>query len=155
RQFPRGRFSPLLAGLVLSMLPSLGFAEPAKAQKVLIETFDKVQLQGSWYPSSGEATKSPCVILLHKIGGNREQKGWESLAQQAQEKGFAVLSFDFRGHGDSKTIKPEFWNFRSNVSSIKGGGNPKKESIDWKEFSPAYYPMLVNDIAAAKLYVEQ
>lgn len=155
RRFPRGRLAPMLAGLVLSMLPSLAFAEPAKAQKVLIETFDKVQLQGSWYPSSSEGTKSPCVLLLHKIGGNREQKGWEGLAQQLQEKGFAVLAFDFRGHGDSKTIKPEFWNFRSNVSNIKGGGNPKKESIDWKEFSPAYYPMLVNDIAAAKLYVEQ
>jgi predicted esterase len=155
RRFPRGRLTLLLAGLLVALVPATVRAEPAKAQKVLIETFDKVQLQGSWYPSGGEATKSPCVILLHKIGGNREQKGWESLAQQLQEKGFAVLSFDFRGHGDSRTIKPEFWNFRSNTNGIKGGGNPKKESIDWKEFSPAYLPMLVNDISAAKLYVEQ
>src|SRR5262249_19247236 len=92
RRFPRGRLMPLVAGLIVAFVPATIRAEPAKAQKVLIETFDKVQLQGSWYPSGAEATKSPCVILLHKIGGNREQKGWESLAQQLQEKGFAVLS---------------------------------------------------------------
>src|SRR5262245_50586170 len=91
----------LIAGLVLALVPSVGRADVPKAQKVLMETFDKCQLQGSWYGSGAEATKSPVVLMLHKIGGNHQQEGWEALAQLLQEKGFAVLAIDFRGHGDS------------------------------------------------------
>lgn len=145
---------PLLSWIVLAGLPTAGRAEPPKPSKIVFETFDKAELQGTWYPSSVEGTKSPCVILLHKIGGNRLQEGWETLAQALQERGFAVMSFDFRGHGDSTTVRPEFWAVRPNTANIKGAG-PKKESINFKDFSPAYYPMLVNDIAAAKFAVEQ
>jgi pimeloyl-ACP methyl ester carboxylesterase len=156
RRLPFGHGLPLLlAGLALALLPSAGRSDAPKAQKLLFETFDKVQIQGTWFPSSADGPKSPCVILLHKIGGNHGQEGWESLAQALQEKGFAVLAFDFRGHGESKTVKPEFWSLcRSNTSGIKGA-SPKKESIDWKEFAPSYLPMLVNDIAAAKLELER
>jgi hypothetical protein len=156
RRLPFGRLAILfLAGLTLIVLPSTGRSDPPKPQKLLFETFDKVQIQGTWFPSAAEGAKSPCVILVHKIGGNHQQEGWEALAQVLQEKGFAVIAFDFRGHGDSKTIKPEFWALsRSNTSAIKGA-NPKKQDIDWKEFLPSYYPMLVNDIAAAKLELER
>ncbi|MBL8798803.1 MAG: hypothetical protein JNM56_33225 [Planctomycetia bacterium] len=145
---------PLLAWAALVGLPTAGRSEPPKPSKIVFETFDKAELQGTWYPSSVEGTKSPCVILLHRIGGNRLQEGWESLAQALQEKGFAVMSFDFRGHGDSTTVRPEFWAVRPNTANIRGA-NPKKESISFKEFSPNYYSMLVNDLAAAKLAVEQ
>jgi dienelactone hydrolase len=155
-RLPFGRMVPLLlAALAVALLPPAGRSDAPKAQKLLFETFDKVQIQGSWYPSSADGNKSPCVILVHKIGGNCAQEGWENLAQALQEKGFAVLAFDFRGHGESKTIKPQFWNLcRSNTSGIKGA-NAKKESIDWKEFAPSYMPMLVNDISAAKLELER
>ena len=66
-----------------------------------------------------------------------------------------MLALDFRGHGDSKNVKPmEFWNVRHNTNGIKGAARTK-DSIDWKDFTPAYYPMLVNDIAAAKQFLEQ
>ena len=128
---PCGRFvSLLLACLAVAALPAVSRGQANKPQKILLETFDKVQLQGSWY-TGGDGPKSPVVIFLHKIGGNRQQDGWDALAQALQDKGFAVLSFDFRGHGDSKTVKPEFWTLcRSNLNGIKGA-NPKKESIDW------------------------
>ncbi len=156
RRLPFGLLLPLLlAGLILAILPSVSRSDAPKSQKLLFETFDKVQIQGTWYPSSADGPKSPCVILVHKIGGNSSQEGWEVLAQALQEKGFAVLAFDFRGHGESKTVKPEFWNLcRSNTSGIKGA-SPKKESIDWKEFAPSYLPILVNDISAAKLELER
>src|SRR5262249_12938559 len=131
----------LLSGLALLLLPAVGRTDPPKPQKLLFETFDKVQLQGTWFPSSADGNKSPIVILVHKIGGNDQQEGWESLAQVLQEKGLAVLAFDFRGHGDSKTVKPEFWALStSNTRAIKGA-NPKKQDIEWKEFLPSYYPM--------------
>lgn len=153
-RLPHGRQAPLwLAVLTLSILPSTGHTQP-KPQKFLFDSFDKVELQGTWYPSSAEGTKSPVVLLLHKYGGSRLQEGWETLAQALQDKGFAVLSFDFRGHGDSTTVKPEFWNYPTNLRGIKGG-NPKKETINYKEFGPGYVPFLINDIAAAKFAIEQ
>jgi pimeloyl-ACP methyl ester carboxylesterase len=155
RRFSCACLTPLFAGLLVALLPSAGRADVPKAQKVLLETFDKVQLTGSWYASGNDATKSPVVLLLHKIGGSCQQEGWDALAQMLQEKGFAVLALDFRGHGDSKNVKPmEFWNVRHNTNGIRGA-NRTKDAIDWKEFTPAYYPMLVNDIAAAKQFLEQ
>lgn len=147
-------FLPLLSWVMLAGLPTAGRAEPPKPSKIVFETFDKAEIQGTWYPSSVEGTKSPCVILLHKFGGNRLQEGWESLAEVLQERGFAVMSFDFRGHGDSTTVRPEFWAVRPNTANIRGA-NPRKETINYKEFGAGYYPMLVNDIAAAKLAVDQ
>jgi len=155
RRFSCAYLTPLFAGFLVALLPSASRADVPKAQKVLLETFDKVQLTGSWYASGADATKSPVVLLLHKIGGSCQQEGWEALAQLLQEKGFAVLALDFRGHGDSKNVKPmDFWNVRHNINGIRGG-NRTKDAIDWKEFTPAYYPMLVNDIAAAKQFLEQ
>jgi pimeloyl-ACP methyl ester carboxylesterase len=125
---------------------------PARAQKseeVQFETFDKVELRGTFYAST--KPKAPCVILLHKIGGNRQQNGWDNLAQELQKE-FAVLSFDFRGHGDSTGVGPEFWRNQSNFL-IKGAGRSQK--ISFKDFPPAYYPMLANDVAAAKRYLDK
>src|SRR5262249_1350054 len=65
-----------------------------------------------------------------------------------------VLSFDFRGHGDSTNVGPGFWQAaRANTSHIKGAA-ANKQKISYKEFAPAYIPMLVNDIAAAKRYLD-
>jgi pimeloyl-ACP methyl ester carboxylesterase len=118
--------------------------------QVQFETADKVELHGTFYPSG--KTKAPCVILLHNIGGNRQQKGWAELAK-ALSKDFAVLSFDFRGHGDSTNVAPAFWKTTTNTM-IKGAAKmPSK--ISYKDFPDAYFPMLANDVVAAKRYLEQ
>jgi hypothetical protein len=89
---------------------------------------------------------------LHKFGGNRQQKGWDELAQ-ALSKEFSVLSFDFRGHGDSTTVNPSFW-VGSNAQLIKNAAK-KPGKISYKDFAPNYMPMLANDVAAAKRYLDQ
>jgi len=136
------------AGLCTALLhPS-----PARAQKVdrvKFDTCDGVELHGSWY---GKDSKSTCVILLHTIGGNSQQDGWDRLAKALNEKGFAVLSFDFRGHGNSTTILPTFWG-RTYNQGLRGAG--KAESINYKDFQRSYHPILVNDIAAAKAFLDR
>src|SRR5204862_4095410 len=90
---------------------------------------------------------------LHKIGGNREQDGWDDLAKKLQAN-YAVLTFDFRGHGDSTDVVPGpmgFWRYPDNRSL---GSNPNKKTISWKDFPKGYYPMLVNDIAAARHFLD-
>jgi hypothetical protein len=71
---------------------------------------------------------------------------------QALSKDFAVLSFDFRGHGDSTTVNPAFWVGSNNT--IKNAAK-KPNKISYKDFPASYLPMLANDVAAAKRYLDQ
>lgn len=151
-----GRWAVALTILVLG---ASGAAVPAQGvaagEKVRFDTFDRVTLRGTYYPSS-KGTKAACVLLLHQIGGNSGQEGWASLAKTLQEKGFAVLAFDFRGHGESKEVDPTvFWKVGHN-SKMKGFNPSKPRSeINHKDFTlPYHYLTLVNDIAAAKRYLD-
>jgi hypothetical protein len=136
--------------------PRAGAAE--SGEEVRFETGDGMELQGSYYASE-KAKKAPCVILLHKIGGSRKEEGWDTLATELQKKGYAVFAFDFRGHGTSTHIKDvkRFWTNPYNAQYVKGNNNPAKpkETFSYKDITnAAYYPMLANDIAAAKLYLD-
>jgi pimeloyl-ACP methyl ester carboxylesterase len=60
-------------------------------------TEDGVEIVGStWIPDQGQA---PCVILLHMLGKTRSD--WNNVAQNLANKGYAVVSIDLRGHGES------------------------------------------------------
>ncbi len=134
---------------VLAAVPSVR-AQDKKGEEVQFETADKVEIRGTFYASS--KPKAPCVVLLHNVGGNRQQEGWDKLAQ-ALSKDFAVLSFDFRGHGDSTSVDPTFWKVGANTM-IKGAAKTPSK-ISYKDFPDAYYPMLINDLAAARRFLDQ
>ena len=124
-------------------------ARAQKSEEVQFDTTDKVELHGTFYPSM--KSKAPCVILLHKLGGNRDEHGWDQLAQVLQ-KDYAVLRFDFRGHGDSTNVEPGFWRFPNNAL-IKGAARmPQK--ISYKDFPPGYLPVPANDVQSAKRYLD-
>jgi cephalosporin-C deacetylase-like acetyl esterase len=147
----------LIAGFTLLVLPQAGRAapkpdKPNKFNKVKFDTFDQVEIHGSFYPSHA-GNQAPCVILLHQIGGNREQAGWADLAERLQDN-YSVLTFDFRGHGDSTDVGMGFWADRNNVNGVRGA-NVAKKSISYRDFNLSYYPMLVNDIAAARHFLDQ
>jgi pimeloyl-ACP methyl ester carboxylesterase len=125
-------------------------------------SYDGVELSGTFYPKPpGGKDKDACVLLLHNFdrikGGSSHQDGWDRLAEDLQREGFAVLSFDFRGFGESKTVSRElFWDrAKSRQNQILRGAARMGETIDFKEFPPGYYPYLVNDIAAAKAYLDR
>jgi hypothetical protein len=94
-----------------------------------------------------------CVILLHKYESDRSQGDWDVLARDLQKAGFAVLSFDFRGHGGSTSVSPNFWNFIANQKFVRDQDRDKS-TISFKDFSPSYFPVLVNDILAARRFLE-
>jgi hypothetical protein len=130
----------------------------ANVDKVKFDTCDGVELHGSFYPGRN-GPKSTCVLLLHNITSgdskkayNSQQAGWDQLATALQAKGFAVLSFDFRGHGNSTGIQPGFWKFAHN-GGVRGFG--KAEAIRYQDYQRSYYPILVNDIAAAKTLLDR
>jgi hypothetical protein len=138
-----------LAGLLLSS-PQ---AHAQKVEREKFETCDGVELHGTFYPSA-KGAKAISVLLLHNIKGKSADDGWDRLAKALQAEGFAVLSFDFRGHGDSTTIAQPmvFWKEQKNKWAMKPttANGKLKDTINYKDYGQGYYPMLVNDIAAAK-----
>lgn len=167
--FSRTRFA-LAIGLSLVVLPALGGYARAQdkdgdkpdKKAVSFRSVDGVELKGTFW-STTKARKNACVLLLHnfsrKSGGNRNDDGWNDLAEDLAKDGYNVLSFDFRGHGESTSIGKEFWNkqFQHNLLLLKGTVKPENlpTKIDYKDFTQNanYYPHLVDDIAAAKEYL--
>ena len=101
----------LALGLAAISLTSARAADDTKeTQKVkkdatvTFRTVDSVDLKGTlWTPTN---KKNACVLLLHdfsrKTGGNRNDDGWNDLGEALAKEGYTVLSFDFRGRGDSQ-----------------------------------------------------
>jgi hypothetical protein len=130
-------------------------------------TSDGVQIKGKFYPCTKAG--AACVILLHAYGESSSNKEWTNFAKKLQEKGHAVLTFDFRGHGDSTTVEPGtpnpknpaagvkgFWDHKANQQLVKGfvAGKARPTEIKHEQFGPAYLPILANDVCAARAFVE-
>jgi alpha-beta hydrolase superfamily lysophospholipase len=147
-----------LSGLAILVLPGAILAQDNKTQDkksdsseiAKFDSVDGVELRGTFYPAA--KAKAPAVLILHRYGGNRQ--GWEKLAEQLQNKGFAVLTFDFRGHGESTAVSPDFWKVNANSNLIRGA-KPNRKAIRFADFQRNYVPMLVNDIMAAKRYLDK
>jgi len=130
-------------------------AEPEPVNNII--TADGVKIQGTFYENS--KPKAPTVIMLHPIGEDKSSKSpeWESLAKSLVKAGYSVLMFDFRGHGESTTIADRtlFWNKKVNSAYVK---SKDKGTIDVKDYIKAggsYLPVLVNDIAAARTWLDR
>src|SRR5438093_1057031 len=124
--------------------PPAAVAPNANAQRVPITTADGVELDGTYFRSAKPGRDSPCVLMVHQYGGDRSKSDWITLAQTLSDNGFAVLTFDLRGHGGSTQLSnPQtFWNLQFNKGGIKGG-SIRKTSISSKDFKPSYFPFLV------------
>ncbi len=61
-------------------------------------TKDYVLLSGIFYPGNADIETVP-VILFHEQGRSHEE--FAPLIEAMKKKGYAILAFDFRGHGDS------------------------------------------------------
>jgi pimeloyl-ACP methyl ester carboxylesterase len=156
----------LAAGVGVLGQPQARGADKDDPVKVKFESVDQVELHGLFYPN-GNGKKAPAVLLLRKVEGDTQVDEWGQLAKDLQKEGCAVLIFDWRGHGDSTSVAPGFWNDNTspaiksmsafNVANYKKSINPSKppESISIKDFNKSYYPALVNDIAAAKMFLDQ
>ncbi len=155
------RVSPVgLAGGVLAGFALLWTASTTRAagtERVKFESVDQVELHGTFY-SSDKGKRAPCAILLHAIGEDSQKEGWDALAKKLQAAGFAVLTFDFRGHGESTNVGPLFWTDPRWGAVNRGlkGARTNKQQISIKDYGTlSQYATLVNDIAAAKRFLDR
>jgi len=141
----------ILAGFFVLLSPT-AFAQK---EEVSFETVDEVELHGTYYPG-GQGVKSPCVLMLHDLADNGTHSGWgdwATLAEKLQKNGFAVLEFDFRGYGKSTAVTPAFWKAPYN-GKIKGAAL-RPSTIRSSDFPAWYMPVLANDIAAARRFLDE
>jgi len=165
---------PVVAAAALfALTPAFAQDKPkVESETIQFESADAVQLQGTYYkPIMTGADKivaakaeadAPVVLLLHSFGGDPNLAGWDGLAVTLAARGFHVLRFDFRGHGKSTVISKTFWDpvlFPENtkVFSALARKKPlplKLENADVKK-EPGYFPMLVNDVLAARVAMDK
>ena len=75
--------------------------------KVLIENIDipiesdNINLKGSIYSTSQTPPKAPWIITLAAFGGHRNTKFIKFYNERFAKAGYYVLSYDYRGHGET------------------------------------------------------
>ena len=100
-----------------------------------LQTFDLVKLKASYEMPQGVPAPIPAVLLLHGYGENR--KTWEDFRKQFLQRGWAVMSLDLRGHGDSLTK-----NQRPIQAAPEWKNNPREfpldvgPALDWLKKQP-------------------
>jgi dienelactone hydrolase len=75
---------------------------PSTARTIDLKSPDGIALKASYF-SPGRP--GPGLLLLHAC--NRERSSWNDLATAAAERGFHVLTLDYRGYGQSGGTKSD------------------------------------------------
>jgi alpha-beta hydrolase superfamily lysophospholipase len=91
--FTRSLFIAFAIAFTVSRAP----AQQPPPRAVRLTTADDVGIAAAFYPAT--TNPAPGVILVHDYGKNRDE--WSSFIPGLRSAGFAVLSFDLRGHGES------------------------------------------------------
>jgi fermentation-respiration switch protein FrsA (DUF1100 family) len=71
----------------------------ADYEEVSFTSADSIVLKGWLVKPSHPGTKSPAIIICHGVGANRSD--FTELAVSLSHRGYFVLLFDFRAHGES------------------------------------------------------
>jgi pimeloyl-ACP methyl ester carboxylesterase len=128
-----------------------------RQENVHFRTVDHMDLAGTLY-HGWKGKEGMTVLMLHDLGRRSNTPGWKRLAEALQAEGHTVLTFDFRGHGDSKKVSPQFWKYPVSkslptyVSFLPAGKQPKV--LEATDLPTAYRPWLIEDIAAARTFLD-
>jgi dipeptidyl aminopeptidase/acylaminoacyl peptidase len=71
----------------------------ADYEEVLFTSQDGIALKGWLVKPAHPALRAPVIIICHGVGANKSD--FTELAVALSRRGYAVLLFDFRAHGDS------------------------------------------------------
>jgi pimeloyl-ACP methyl ester carboxylesterase len=109
--------------------------ESAAGQTISFLTDGGVLIVGTYYApiSSHQTTNANAIILLHMFG--RDRNDWNAFASNLSNStnGYAVLSIDLRGHGESV--------------------NQTGKTISFQSFAPPDFNKMVLDVKAVKHFL--
>lgn len=97
RPLPLSTVRAVIALLWLAVLASSRATAQTGGTPVQLLTEDGVPLAASYYEPSRPS--APAVALFHML--TRSRHDWDDLAARLHAEGFAVLTVDLRGHGES------------------------------------------------------
>jgi len=118
RKWIAGLGGLILLGLVLGWVMGSAMVRPqvshpapavAPARDLMIDSADGVRIAATYWP--GRTPRSPGILLLHGNGASRGQVAANAAWLAGQ--GYAVLTIDFRGHGESSQRSRSFGWFES------------------------------------------
>lgn len=75
----------------------------AEVQRIPLVTADDVTLHASYYPAK---SAGPALLMFNMCNPAVDQFAWEPLAKRMSERGFHVMTFDYRGFGESEGELP-------------------------------------------------
>jgi alpha/beta superfamily hydrolase len=90
------RMAAFLSLLMVTPSVSLAMPAPLNERVVNLTASDGTDLKATYFSAGKPA---PGVLLLHQC--NRQRKVWDPLARQLSAAGINVLTFDYRGFGES------------------------------------------------------
>ncbi|MBM4076319.1 MAG: alpha/beta fold hydrolase, partial [Planctomycetes bacterium] len=103
-----------------------------------LQSRDRADIKITYFKST-EGQNASVVVMLHGQGGNRQV--WKGFAETLQKAGYAVVTVDLRGHGESSGGSG------SSTSGKKGGNEhstPKGKD---------YEAMIAGDMEAVKKFL--
>jgi hypothetical protein len=124
-----------------------------RQENVRFRTVDHMTLAGTLY-HGWKGKKGMTVLMLHDLGRNRGTPGWRRLAEAIQAEGHTVLTFDFRGHGDSTKVSTKFWAYSVNKYLPLSPEQKRLNQLEADRLPTKYLPWLIEDIAAARTYLD-
>ena len=101
--------SCVLGGLLMRSTASIVPTPPPRGRDVVLRAADGKRLAGSYWP--GVRPGGPAVLLLH--GNDASRAATAGNAAWLAGSGYAVLTIDFRGHGESAPATHSFGLFES------------------------------------------
>lgn len=130
--------------------------KPGESESLRCVTADGIELIGDFYrPPEAVGKRAPCVILLHAVGPNKDsasRKDFGDLPKKLQKEGYAVLTFDFRGYGESKTVDAAKYARAHRL----GAGSTVPRKMEARNFRTAQdLAYLVNDLIAIKVHLNK
>jgi dienelactone hydrolase len=96
---------------------------PPESADATFKTFDLVELHASFDLPLGVPAPIPAVLLLHGYGENRS--AWKDFSKELLGRGWAVMTLDLRGHGQSR-LK----NQRPLEATPEWRSNPREFPVD-------------------------
>ena len=90
-----------IAALYLVLFFFSGSASAGPSMALTME--DGVVLDARYYAA---ATPGPGLLFLNMCDPSRDQKEWENVAMELSGKGYHILTFDYRGFGQSGGERP-------------------------------------------------
>ncbi|MCB4757570.1 MAG: alpha/beta fold hydrolase [Elusimicrobia bacterium] len=131
------RSKPFLFFSLLLTLPGMAFDGKWQPKSVSIKARDGTILRALY---QGPEAGNPTVIMLHGLRANKTE--WTPMSQTLAEKGWGVLAYDARGHGESSLTKDQ----KGGANGFMSFGPPGPRS-EWNR--------MIDDVGAVIRYLQK